>query len=54
MRFKTWLFAVDQVLVKELGLDSDSLEDYNWRDEFNRGVPAFEAAMEFIEETRSS
>lgn len=50
--FSDWLASVDRILVRQLGLDSGSLEDWPWHSEFDCGVSPREAAEAFISEIR--
>lgn len=42
--FDDWLKAVDEYLIQLLGLDSASIEDWLWRDAYESGASAEEAA----------
>lgn len=48
--FSDWLAQVDRYLVKHIGLDSGSLEDYPWHAEYDCGCAPGEAAQAFIDD----
>jgi hypothetical protein len=48
--FSDWLAQVDRILVRRLGLDSGSLEDYPWMGDYRCGIAPGEAVAEYIEE----
>ena len=48
--FEDWLKAVDEYLINLLGLDSASIEDWLWRDAYEGGSSAEEAAEECLAE----
>jgi hypothetical protein len=48
--FTDWMADVDRLLVKHVGLDSGSMEDYPWHAEFDCGISPREAVDTFIEE----
>jgi hypothetical protein len=48
--FERWMTAVDNVIaVKLYGLSSSDLPDQTWRDWFDEGLTAAEAAQECLE-----
>ena len=47
--FSDWLAQVDRIMIKRIGLDSGSMEDYPWIGEYRCGMSPGEAVTEFIE-----
>lgn len=50
--FSDWMADVDRQLVKRVGLDHGSLEDWPWRAEYDCGIAPREAVDNWIEEVR--
>lgn len=48
-RFDLWKYRVDDLLIRRVGLDSDSMEDWLWRDAFDNGMLPVDAVDEFLE-----
>ena len=48
--FTDWLADVDRLLIKRVGLDSGSIEDWPWHSEFDCGVSPQEAVADWIGE----
>lgn len=48
--FSDWLADVDRQLVKRIGLDSGSMEDWPWMSEYQCGISPREAVDNFVEE----
>jgi len=48
--YKIWMYRVDELLIRNIGLDSDSMEDWLWRDAYNQGQLPAEAVLEFLDE----
>lgn len=48
--FADWMADVDRQLVKRVGLDSGSLEDWPWHADYDVGTSPVEAVDEWIAE----
>lgn len=48
--FSDWLADIDRELVKRVGLDHGSLEDWPWHAEYDCGTSPAEAVAEWIAE----
>ena len=51
--FDAWMARVDEALVRRVGVSSADLLDWTYRDAFDQGYTAEEAASEVIEESMS-
>jgi hypothetical protein len=47
-RFDLWMYRVDDLLIRYVGLDSGSMEDWLWRDAFDSGLLPAEAVRDFL------
>lgn len=48
MTFENWKRIVDRRLEKVIGLSSDFLTDWHWRDAYDEGMTPNEAVAQFI------
>jgi hypothetical protein len=48
--FTDWLADVDRLLIKRVGLDNGSLEDWPWHAEYDCGISPREAVDNWLEE----
>lgn len=51
--FADWLADVDRLLVKRVGLDSGSMEDWPWHADYDCGLSPHDAVTDWIEENLS-
>jgi hypothetical protein len=50
LTFDQWMSNVDTLLENRVGLDSGSLEDWNWFDDYDSGLSAHEAVDDWLAE----
>lgn len=48
--FSDWMARVDRLLVKKVGLDSGSVEDWPWNADYDCGLSPQEAVEDWIDE----
>lgn len=48
--FAIWLEALNRAVQRRAGVSYDDLEDWNYRDYYESGVPPTEAAIEMLED----
>lgn len=50
MTYEKWMYLVDNLLQIKLGLYSEDLTDFNWKEYWEDGISHNEAVDDFIEE----
>lgn len=50
MNERDWLATADELLIKLIGLDRNSMEDWCWEDAFRDGLEPYEAVNQFCDD----
>ena len=49
-KFDLWMYRVDDLLIRNTGLDSGSFEDWDWESDYESGMLPIDAVLEFLAE----